>query len=427
MIKADCVVAACRELLTCGGPVPKRGPALGEVGLVENAWVAARGGRVVFVGTEAGFKRSVEVEDGAVRVDAGGLVGLPGFVDSHNHLPFAGTREREFSLRLRGWTYQRLAAEGMGIRSTVRETRRIGRQELAALCLRRLDEMLLTGTTTTEAKSGYGLNLDDEVKQLEAVREAAARHPMTVVPTFMGAHEVPDEFRERKEDYLDLLVHTVIPAVRDQGLARFFDVFCEEGVFSLEETERLVAAARAAGFGVKIHADEFIPLGGAELAARVGAVSADHLIASTEAGIRALAASDTVAALLPNVPFFLMQDKKPPARRLIEAGAAVALATDFNPGSSMTSNMQFVVQLGVFLLRMGIEEAVNAATANAAFALRLQDEVGSVEPGKRMDLVLYDIPSYPFLVYRLGANPVRHVIKNGAAVVRDGRLARPSL
>jgi imidazolonepropionase len=427
MIQADCVVAGCRELLTCGGPAPKRGTALKDVGFVENAWVAGRRGRVVFVGTEDEFRRTVEVEDGAVRVDAGGLVGLPGFVDSHNHLPFAGTREREFSLRLQGWTYRELAARGMGIRSTVRATRQASGEELAAACLRRLDEMLLTGTTTTEAKSGYGLNLADELKQLEAVRSAAERHPMTIVPTFMGAHEVPDEYRDRKEAYLDLLIHTVLPAVRDQGLARFFDVFCEEGVFSLEETERLVAAGRAAGFGVKIHADEFVPLGGAELAARVGAASADHLIAATEAGILALASSDTVAALLPNVPFFLMQEKRPPARRLIQAGAAVALASDFNPGSSMTSNMQFVVQLGVFLLRMDIEEALNAATANGAFALRLQDEVGTVEPGKRLDLVLYDIPSYAFLVYRLGANPVRHVLKSGRVVVRDGRLVRPSL
>ena len=427
MIKADSVVASCRELLTCGGRAPKRREGLKDAGLMENAWIAGRGGRVVFVGSEDEFRRSVEVDDAAVRVDAGGLVGLPGFVDSHNHLPFAGTREKEFSLRLQGWTYQQLAARGMGIRSTVRATRQIGIEELTTICLRRLDEMLLTGTTTTEAKSGYGLNLADELKQLEAVRAAAARHPMTIVPTFMGAHEVPDEYRERKEDYLDLLIHTVVPAVRDQGLARFFDVFCEEGVFSLEETERLVAAARAAGFGVKIHADEFVPLGGAELAVRVGAASADHLIAATEAGIQALAASDTVAALLPNVSFFLMQDKRAPARRLIEAGAVVALATDFNPGSSMTSNMQFVVQLGVFLLRMGIEEALNAATSNAAFALRLQDEVGSIEPGKRMDLVLYDIPDYAYLVYRQGANPVRHVIKNGRVVVRDGRLVRPSL
>jgi imidazolonepropionase len=427
MIKADVVVAACRELLTCGGPVPKRGERLKDVGLIEKAWVAGRGGRIVFVGTEDEFRSSVEAEDGAVRLDAGGLVGLSGFVDSHTHLPFAGTREKEFSLRLQGWTYRELAAQGMGIRSTVRETRQIGKDELVRTCLKRLDEMLLTGTTTVEAKSGYGLNLADEVKQLEAVRLAAEQHPMTVVPTFMGAHEVPDEYRERKEGYLDLLIHTVLPAVRDQGLARFFDVFCEEGVFSVEETERLVAAARAAGLGIKIHADEFAALGGAELAARVGAASADHLIAVSEAGVQALAASETAATLLPNVPFFLMQDKKAPARRLIDAGAAVALATDFNPGSSMTSNMQFVVQLGVFLLRMGIEEAINAATANAAFALRLQAEVGTVEPGKRMDLVLYDIPSYAFLVYRLGANPVRHVIKNGAVVVRDGRLVHPSL
>jgi imidazolonepropionase len=426
VIEADCVVAGCRELLTCRGPVPKRREALRDIGLIKDAWIAARDGRIVFLGPADAFAREVTLEAGGLRIDGEGLVGLPGFVDSHTHLPFAGTREKEFALRLQGWTYQRLAAEGMGIRSTVRATRAIGKKELIEACLRRLDEMLLSGTTTVEAKSGYGLNLKDEVKQLEAVREAAEVHPATVVPTFMGAHEVPDEYRGRKEEYLDLLVRSVLPAVRDRGLARFVDVFCEQDVFSVEETERLVAAARSAGFGVKIHADEFAALGGAELAARVGAVSADHLIAVTDAGIRALAGSETAATLLPNVPFFLMQEKKAPARRLIDGGAAVAIASDFNPGSSMTSNMQFVVQLAVYTLRMGIEEAINAATANAAFALRVQDEAGSLEVGKRLDLVLYDVPSYAFLVYRLGANPVKHVLKDGKAVVRDGRLVRPS-
>ena len=423
MIKADCVVAGCRALATCRGPIPKRGKALNDLGLLENAWIAGRSGRIVFIGSEEEFRRTVRTSESALRVDASGLVGLPGFVDSHTHLPFAGSRADEFALRIQGWTYRELAAKGMGIRSTVRATRAAGPDDLRDLCLGRLDEMLLTGTTTAEAKSGYGLNRDDEIKQLEAVREANVLHPIDVIPTFMGAHETPDEFRGRKEDYLDLLIHTIIPAVRDQDLARFFDVFCEEGVFSLAETKRLSEAALAAGFGLKIHADEFVPLGGTELAARLGAVSAEHLIVVTEEGIEALAGSDTAAVLLPNVPFFLMQDQRAPARRLIEAGAIVALASDFNPGSSMTSNMQWIVQLGVFQLRMTIEEAVNAATANGAYALRVHEETGSLEPGKSMDLVLYDASSPADLVYRLGRNPVKHVIKNGRVAVRDGRLS----
>jgi imidazolonepropionase len=247
-------------------------------------------------------------------------------------------------------------------------------------------------------------------------------HPVDLIPTFMGAHEVPEEYRSRKEDYIDLLIHKIIPEVRKKDLARFFDVFCEKGVFSLEETERLAQAAQAAGFRVKIHADEFTSLGGAELAAKIGAASADHLIAVTEAGIQALARSATVATLLPGVSFFLMQEKKAPARRLIEEGAIVALASDFNPGSSMTESMLFVLQLGVFTLKMTIEEAINAVTANAAYALRLQDHIGSLEVGKKMDLILCEIPSYPFLVYHLGINPIKHVIKNGVLVVKDGRL-----
>jgi len=421
MIPADFVVAGCRELLTCGGGIPKRKEALQDVGLIEKGWIAARQGRIVYLGDEQGFRREVEFQSGGLWVNGDGLVGLPGFVDSHTHLPFAGSREKEFSLRLKGWTYQQLAEKGMGIKTTVRATRQISREELKDVCLRRLDQMLVHGTTTAEAKSGYGLNLEDEIKQLQVIREAARIHPLDLVPTFMGAHEVPEEYRSQKEDYIDLLIHKIIPEIRRQDLAQFFDVFCEKGVFSVEETKRLVEAAKAAGFRIKVHADEFTSLGGAELAAKAGAVSADHLIAVTDAGIEALAKSATAATLLPGVSFFLMQEKKAPARRLIEAGAIVALATDFNPGSSMTESMLFILQLGVFTLKMNIEEAIQAATANGAYALGLQDEVGSLAVGKKMDLILCDIPSYPFLVYHLGVNPIQQVIKNGRLVVKDGR------
>jgi imidazolonepropionase len=422
MKQADLIIAGCRQLLTCGGAIPKRKAELRDVGVIENAWIASHQGRIVYIGPEEGAKAEVKLSREGTRIDGGGLVGLPGFIDSHTHLPFAGSREEEFALRIKGYTYQQLAEAGMGIRTTVRATRQISKNALKALCLKRLDQMLLHGTTTAEAKSGYGLNLEDELKQLEVIREAGQSHPVDLVPTFMGAHEVPEEYRSRKEDYIDLLIHKIIPEVRKKDLARFFDVFCEEGVFSVEETERLVQAAQAAGFRLKIHADEFAALGGAELAAKFGAASADHLIAITEAGIQALARSTTVATLLPGVSFFLMQEKKAPARRLIDEGAVVALASDFNPGSSMMESMLFVLQLGVFTLKMTIEEALNAVTANPAYALGLQDQVGSLEVGKKMDLVLCEIPSYLFLVYHLGINPIKHVIKNGRLVVKDGRL-----
>ncbi|HPW17401.1 MAG TPA: imidazolonepropionase [Candidatus Aminicenantes bacterium] len=427
MRSADLVVAGARELLTCAGPLPKRGRALADVGLVENGWVASSEGVIVYAGDEAGFLEEVRPGPGATTVDARDMVALPGFVDAHTHLPFAGDRAREFGLRVQGWTYRQLAERGMGILTTVKATRAASLDDLVALTLKRLDRMLLHGTTTAEAKSGYGLNLEDEMKQLEALRDAAALHPVDIVPTFMGAHEVPPEYRDRRWDYIALLVDTVIPEVGRSGLAEFFDVFCEPGVFSAEETRRLIAAARAAGFGIKVHADEFVSQGGAELAAEVGAVSAEHLIAVSDEGIARLAASETAAILLPGVSFFLMMDKRAPARRLVEAGAAVALATDFNPGSSHLFSMPFVLQLGVFTLGLTVGEAVNACTGNAAYAIRRHATVGSLEAGKRMDLVLCDVPDHVSLAYEAARNPVRTVIKNGRIVVADGRRASTPL
>jgi len=421
MISADLIVQNCRQLVTCRGPIPKRGLALRDVGLAEKAWIASSKGEIIFIGKEKAFRQSVRAVRGAVRIDASGLVGLPGFVDSHTHLPFAGSRVKEFRLRLQGATYLELAKKGMGIQTTVRATRRATKGELLSLCLTRLDRMMLNGATTVEAKSGYGLNLRDEIKQLEALKEAAQLHPVDVVPTFMGAHDIPKEYKTRKGAYINLLMDKIIPEVSRRKLAEFFDIFCEEGVYSVEETRRLVEAARRAGFKIRIHADEFSALGGAELAAEVGAASADHLISITEEGIRSLSRSETAVTLLPSVSFFLMLEKKAPARRLIAAGAALNLASDFNPGSSMVGSMLFVMQLGVYLLKLSIEEALNAVTANGAYALRRHESVGSLEVGKKMDLLLCDVPDYPSLVYELGWNPIRHVIKNGRVVVRDGR------
>jgi imidazolonepropionase len=421
MISADLVVQNCRRLVTCRGSIPKRKASLQDVGPADNVWIASSNGEIVFIGKEKDFRKSVRPERSAVRIDAEALVGLPGFVDSHTHLPFAGNRVEEFRLRLQGYTYQQLAAKGMGIQTTVKATRRATKKDLLSLCLSRLDRMLLSGTTTVEAKSGYGLNLRDEVKQLEVLKEAARRHPVDVVPTFMGAHDVPKEYKTRKSAYIDLLIRKIIPEVSRRKLAEFFDIFCEEGVYSVEETRRLAEAAQRAGFKIRIHADEFSALGGAELAAEVGAASADHLISITEEGIRTLSRSKTAATLLPSVSFFLMLEKKAPARGLIAAGAALNLASDFNPGSSMVGSMLFVLQLGVYLLKMSIEEAINAVTANAAYALRRHESIGSLEVGKKMDMLLCDVPDYTSLVYELGWNPIRHIIKNGRVVVRDGR------
>jgi imidazolonepropionase len=422
MNRADLAVLNCNQLLTCQGPIPKRKDALQDVGLLENGCIASFKGEIVFIGDEETFHRDVRMDDDGVCIDGQGLTGLPGFVDPHTHLPFAGSREDEFNLRVKGYTYQQLAQQGLGIQTTVNATRQASDEELHSLCLSRLDSMLTHGTTTAEAKSGYGLNKKDELKQLRVLKKANADHPVDIVSTFMGAHEVPKEYKERKAEYIDLLMQEILPEVRNQNLAEFFDVFCEEGVYSVEETRELIREAKKAGFKVKIHADEFTPLGGAQLAVEEGAISAEHLIAITDEGIEKMAQSATAAILLPGVSFFLMQQKSAPARRMVEQGVIVALATDFNPGSSMTESMLFILQLGVFTLKMGIEEAINAATANASYALGKQEQVGSLEIGKKMDLVLWDVPNYSYLVYHLGVNPVKHVIKDGRMVVEEGRI-----
>ncbi len=422
MISADCVVSNCRQLITCRGPLPKRREALQDLGIIEEGWIASSQGEIVFIGKGEGFREKVQAEPSATWIDGRDGIALPGLIDCHTHLPFAGNREYEFLLRLKGRAYQQLAAQGMGIQTTVKATRAASKDELIALCKQRLNQMLLTGTTTAEAKSGYGLNLEDEVKQLEALAALRGTHPVDVIPTFMGAHEVPPERKDDKSGYIDFIISRILPEVAARGLAEFFDIFCEPNVFNLEETKKLAEAARAAGLGVKIHADEWTSIGGTQYAAESGAVSAEHLINITDDGIRKLASSGTAAILLPGVSFFLMLDEKAPARKLIDAGAIVALASDFNPGSSMLSSMLLVLQLGVYTLRLTIEEAINACTGNAAYAIRRDARIGSLEVGKRMDLLICDVPNYPSLVYQLGTNPVRHIIKNGRVVVRAGKI-----
>lgn len=422
MIYADLVVGNISQLVTCAGPAPRRGQQMKEIGLLEKAWVAGYQGKIVFVGQENEFKKIVQLTDKARMIDGSGLVGLPGFIDSHTHLPFAGDREKEFSLRISGYTYQQLAEMGLGIQTTVRATRAISREELKKICLKRLETMLLNGATTIEAKSGYGLNYEDEIKQLEVLKELKSIQPVEIVPTFMGAHEIPPEYKNNRRAYIELLKNKIMPAVRKQELAEFFDIFCEPTVYNLEETKELALEALKLGFKLKIHSDEFVPIGGTELAVELGAKSVEHLINITPAGIDKLARSQTVATLLPGVSFFLMMEKKAPARELLDKGAIVALATDFNPGSSHLLSMLFVLQLGVFTLKMTVEEAINACTINAAYALDRQDQLGSIEPGKDLDLILGDMSSYVSLAYELGRNPIKIVIKRGQIVVEDSRV-----
>ncbi|HKC12145.1 MAG TPA: imidazolonepropionase, partial [Vicinamibacteria bacterium] len=352
--------------------------------------------------------------------DAEGGAVIPGLVDPHTHLAFAGNRDEEIRRRLAGASYQEIAASGGGILQTVRATRSASREELAHDIEARLDEMLLCGTTTAEVKSGYGLETEAEIRSLEAIRAAAARHPITVVPTFLGAHEVPMEHRAARGRYLDLLVQDMIPAVGQHGLASFCDVFCEEGVFTVAESRRVLEAGRRAGLGLRLHADEFTWTGGAELAAELGARSADHLIFVSEAGMKALAEASCAATVLPSAAFYLRLGRFAPARALVEAGVPLALASDVNPGGGLSPALPFAMAVACFSMGLALEEALSAATVNAAYSLGLAADVGSLEVGKRADLVLLRSARLLDLI-RVGVSAIRAVVKNGRVVVRDGR------
>jgi imidazolonepropionase len=357
---------------------------------------------------------------GAAEIDCGGRLLTPGLVDSHTHAIFGRARYEEQELRATGVSYQEIARRGGGIHSSVRDLRGRAEDELLALALPRLRRLAAHGTTTVEVKSGYGLTVDDELKTLRVIRRLGDLLPLRIVPTWLGAHEIPLEYRARdrgREDYLRLLVHEMLPAVTHGGLglARFADVFCEPGVYSLEESRVLLEAARSAGLGLKVHADELEPSGGAELAAALGAASADHLAAISDAGVRALAASATVATLLPGTMLFLGRARQAPARALVEAGVAVALASDFNPGTSPTVNFPLVLTLAVSQLRLNASEALVAATVNGAAALDLADRVGQIAPGFSADLALFDAEDVRELPYWYGDRLCRGTWVRGSA------------
>jgi imidazolonepropionase len=348
---------------------------------------------------------------------------IPGLIDSHTHLIFAGSREDEFEQRLRGKSYQEIAAQGGGINASVRRVREASKDDLKALARRRLDRLLSFGVTTVEVKSGYGLSLADEIKCLEVIAELNAEGPLELVPTFLGAHAVPPEFAGDREGYVRLLVNEMLPEVARRGLAEFCDVFCETGVFSLDESERILGQAKELGFKLKLHADELTPLGGAELAAKLGAVSADHLLCITEAGIDALAESGTVATLLPGTAFFLGV-KYAPARKLIERGVTVALASDCNPGTCPTENLPLVGTMACTQMGMLPAEALTALTLNAAAAVGRADRIGSLEVGKQADFVILDVPDYRQMFYHFGVSHVETVVKRGRVVYQAGAGTR---
>jgi imidazolonepropionase len=421
MIEADLAVVDAEDLLTLAGPAPRLGAMLRDPGAIRGGSLAARDGVIVFAGPTAEFRREVRLRDGAVVIDGRGRTVLPGFVDPHTHLPFAGWREDEMVQRLAGATYESIAAAGGGIQSTVSATRRATEDDLVALGGGRLDRMLLHGTTTIEAKSGYGLTRADEIKQLEALKRLAASHPVTIVPTFLGAHIVPAERRADRGGYVSEVVGEMLPEIARRGLARYCDVFIEEGAFTVDEGETILRAAAARGLGLRVHADQRRAGGGAALAGRLGAASADHLDHVDDAGIEALRRAGTTAVLLPGASFFLRDPHDAPARRLVDAGVTVALATDFNPGTCPTEVMTAILPIACLRLGLLPAEAIAAATVNAAHSLGLAGRIGSLEPGKDADLQVLDVPNHVHLVYRFGINTCCTVIKKGRVVVDDGR------
>lgn len=395
------------QLVTCSGFSAKKGAAMSDLGIIEDGMVVISGGIISYVGKTTDHYPLDHPEEYET-IDARGKAVLPGFIDSHTHFVFGGYREEEFSWRMRGESYMSIMARGGGIYSTVRATRESPFEELKASAARRLDRMLAMGVTTVEGKSGYGLDKETELKQLRVMKALNREHPVDIVPTYLGAHALPEGYSER--EYIDYMVREMMPVIREEKLAECCDIFCEKGVFSEEASRYFLERAGEMGFGVKIHADEIVNTGGAELAASVKALSADHLLQVSDRGIRALADSNTVATLLPNTAFTLGEDFAR-GREMIDAGCAVALATDLNPGSSFTSSIPLTFALASIYMKMSPEEAVTALTINAAAALSRADSIGSIDPGKRGDVVILEYPSYKFLPYHAGMNCVERTIK----------------
>ena len=417
MQPADLIIRNAREILTCAGPAPLSGSRQKEVSAIGNGALAARLGTLVYVGADASLEQAVKPTPDATVIDAAGHAIVPGFVDAHTHAMFAGDRRVELRRRLAGATYAEIAAEGGGIVSTVAATRAATEDELVEQTRARLDEMLACGTTTCEVKSGYGLDVPSELKMLRAIARLQREQTVRIVATFMGAHEVPKEFRGRRDAYVDLVIREMIPAIAVERLAVWCDVFCETGVFTPAESVRILDAGMRHGLAPRIHADELGPSGGSEVAAQVGARSADHLIFVPQSGIEAMARAGVAATLLPNAAFYLKLGRFAPARALIDAGVPVALATDVNPGGGFSPSMPFAITLACFGMHVTFEEALSAATINGAWSLDIAAAVGSLEPGKMADMVI--VRGDAVNLIRVGAASIAAVIKGGH-LVRGG-------
>ncbi len=415
-MQIDLVIHSVSQLLTIPNG-PQRGHALGELGIIEDGAIAIHNGQIVAIGKTPDIQQQYQA---AKTIDASGKVAMPGFVDPHTHVVWAGDRANEFEMRLAGATYMDIMNAGGGIMSTVRKTRGASVDQLVAETKLRLQRMLEYGTTTVEVKTGYGLETAAELRLWEAISRLQAELPLDIVATFLGAHAVPEEYKGREDAYTNLVVNEMLPAIRNAPFAirnpQFADVFCEDGAFTVAQSRRVLEKAKELGFGLKIHSDEFKGLGGTKLGAELGAVSSDHVVFTPDEDITALGQSNTVAVALPPTPFSLTQREYTPAKKFLDAGAILAIATDCNPGTGWCESMQLVIALACRYMRLTPAQAIVAATINAAYAIGMSDRVGSLEPGKQADLLIMDVPDFRHIGYRFGTNLVETVVKRGEIV-----------
>ncbi|SHH00449.1 imidazolonepropionase [Tepidibacter thalassicus] len=416
-MEADLIIKNIGNLVTMRGTNgPRIKEEMNNIEILKNAYVAVKNGKILDIGQghimDKLIGKNTEIHD------AKGLTVTPGLVDSHTHLVHGGSRENEFALKISGVSYIDILKRGGGILSTVKSTKEASFDELYNKAKKSLDIMLEYGVTTVEAKSGYGLEFDTEVKQLKVAKKLNENHPVDIVSTFLGAHAVPIKYKENPDEFVDIVIE-MLPKVKE--LAEFVDVFCEEGVFSVDQTKKILQRAKEIGYKLKLHADEIVPIGGAELAAELKAISADHLMAASENGMKLMAENKVIANILPGTSFNLMKDYAN-ARKMIEVGVAVSLSTDYNPGSCPTENIQFIMQLGSLALNMTPSEVLTAVTINGAYAVDKADEIGSIEVGKKADLVVFDAPNIEYIIYHFGINHVYRVYKEGKLVVDDRRI-----